>query len=181
MSEHLDPERPPSWRQRWREFRAGRAKERAIRQLRLAIREAGDELSLEWVRSDRDFDEVRLTPEWQDLLRHLPDEERRSRRPLRGVAMESAPLPVPARPWGSPGRRIVRNVVAASLSIAALLWATEASPGGWVLVVAVLTIVAWRIGYLTWEKYVDTSKDLLPPPPVEHVDGGGELARRARP
>ena len=167
-----------SW-SRWLEARRGRVCDRAVRTLRTAVREAGDELSRHWVVTDPDFDELKKrVPDWQ--RRFLGEETGAteswsvsSPAPPRGRS-----LPVPAQPWGSPGGRALRvGCIAAAVSLVIFLL-KGAAPGAILLVVITWAIAFWRLGVILWEAQINAAGDLMPPRaaagpgPADVVPGG---------
>jgi hypothetical protein len=147
--------------QRWRQHRDRVRRERALRNLDRAARDAGPELSPVWVaEADPDLAVFRHSKDerFDEIVSRLPQD------PIKEVAKaeEQAPpvahrkpIPPPDRPWGSPQRRYLLWLAVGSVYLAVVVTLAAILAPAFALLLVALVLPAWRIGTAVRDRRLD--------------------------
>jgi hypothetical protein len=166
------PAEPPvaGWlKQRWRGRREKKevaVRDRALRNLECAVREAGPELSPVWVaRADPDLEFFRVTKDerFDEIVESLPQALIKQVGDGEAVGLllsvrDRKPIEAPARPWGDPRVRFRRwAFVVGAYAVVVLVpavWATGLSLM-FVLLLVPLVLPVWRLVTARRERRVE--------------------------
>jgi hypothetical protein len=145
------PRTPVRHSRRWRKRRR-----RALKNLRAALAEAGEQLSLDWVLRDPDLgslrDQMVADPAWAPLLAQLVGA--REKKPLTAKVPSrstKAAVGVPNHPW--PWFVPVAFWAAVTAVWVDLLWRAAHHDADWVFIAATIVGVVLSLGFLAFAAY----------------------------